>query len=199
MESLFYDINRTYEENYKRGPVGLAKLKKPFFKATKPKFKFLGFPINMPFGIPAGPLLNNLFVKAAFDFGFSVNTYKTVRGNSFPCHPFPNVLYVKTKGDFRVDKNRKAETTNKPQSKISITNSFGVPSKKPELWQKDVKKALFRARPGELLILNFMGTTKPNQTQQKFIDDFVNTAKLASKTGVRVLEVNLSCPNIGNE
>ena len=44
-----------------------------------------------------------------------------------------------------------------------------------------------------------MGTVKPNQTQEEFINDFVLAAKLAKETGARVIEANLSCPNIGNE
>ena len=44
-----------------------------------------------------------------------------------------------------------------------------------------------------------MGTVKPNQTQDEFINDYVLGAKLANETGAKVLEMNLSCPNIGNE
>src|SRR3546814_10229850 len=60
------------------------------------KYSCLGFPINFPFGIPAGPVLNSKFIKAAFEFGFSVPVYKTVRADFFPCQPYPNVMYVNT-------------------------------------------------------------------------------------------------------
>jgi len=199
MESPFYDINRTYEENYRLGPTGMASLKKPQFKKILPKFKFLRFPVNVPFGIPAGPLFNSLFVKAALDFGFSVLTYKTARSNYYPCHPFPNILYIKTKGDPRLEKNRKVEVIKKPGLKLSIANSFGVPCQRPEIWQEDVRKALSYVRKGQLLILAFMGTAKPNQTQQELVDDFALSAKMSKETKAKVLEVNLSCPNIGNE
>lgn len=199
MNAAFYDINRTFDENYKLGPIGLAKLKRPFFRAAKPKFNFLGFPVNMPFGISAGPLFNSLFVKAALDFGFSVLTYKTARSDFYPCHPFPNILYIKTKGDLRLEKNRKVEVIRKPGLKISIANSFGVPSQGPEIWQEDVKKALRFIKRGQLLILAFMGTAKPNQTQRELINDFVLAGKLSKETKAKALEVNLSCPNIGNE
>ncbi len=177
----------------------MASLKKPNLKKLKPKFEFLGLPINMPFGISAGPLFNSLFVKAALDFGFSVLTYKTARSSYFPSHPFPNILYVKTKGDLRLEKNRKVEVIKKPGSKITIANSFGVPSQGPKVWQQDVKKALSFVMDGQLLILAFMGTAKPNQTQQELVDDFVWAGKLSKETKAKVLEVNLSCPNIGNE
>ena len=49
------------------------------------------------------------------------------------------------------------------------------------------------------MVLSFMGTVKSNQTQEEFIEDYVLAAKLANETGSKVLEANLSCPNIGNE
>ena len=44
-----------------------------------------------------------------------------------------------------------------------------------------------------------MGTVVEGQTQQEFVDDYVLSARLAHETGAKVLETNLSCPNIGNE
>ena len=202
MNPLLYDINLTYEKNYDLGPVNLKKLNKPVFKKLKKKFKFLGFDVNLPFGIPAGPLLNNKFIKCAFDFGFSVVTYKTVRADNFPCHPYPNILYVDSPKELHPQENPRlnaATKTPKNFSKINITNSFGVPSKEPKAWQKDVIKAKTYEKKGQLLVLSFMGTVKKNQTQEEFIDDFAKAAKLANKTHVKVLEANLSCPNIGNE
>lgn len=202
MNAFFYDIYKTYEENYKKGPVLLKNLKKPFYNKALPKYKFLGFPINIPFGIPAGPLLNSKFVKGAFDFGFDVSTYKTVRGDIFPCHPYPNVIYVNTPKEIHPEKNPRLVRKDfdpKDSSKINITNSFGVPSKKPIVWQKDVRKAKSYEKKGKLLVLSFMGTVKKNQTQEEFVKDFAKAAKLANQTGVKALEANLSCPNIGNE
>lgn len=202
MHSLLYDIHKTYDENFRNGPVGLKKLKKPLFERKKPQYKFLGFPVSFPFGIPAGPLLNSKFIKGAFDFGFPVSTYKTVRADSFPCHPYPNVVYVNAPKEIHPQIHSRLSTQNiNPRNslKISITNSFGVPSKKPKDWQKDVEKAITYQKKGQLLILSFMGTVKKDQTQEEFIEDFTKAAKLAKQTGVRVLEANLSCPNIGNE
>lgn len=202
MHSFFYDIHRTYEENYKLGPIGLKKLKKPPFKKQKLKYSFLGFPINLPFGIPAGPLPNSKFTNAAFDFGFPVVVYKTVRSDIFPCHPYPNVAYINAPKETHPETNSRLSILNitpKNPSNISITNSFGVPSKKPKVWQRDVEKAIAYGKKGQLLVLSFMGTVKKNQTQEEFIEDFAKAAKLANQTGAKVLEVNFSCPNIGNE
>lgn len=201
MDSLFYDSYKTYDENYRLGPIGLKKLKKPLFDEKKPKYTFLGFPINFPFGIPAGPLLNSKFIKEAFDFGFPVCMYKTVRTDDFPCHPFPNVLYVNAPLKLDPQKNKRLTAVSKNGNKtlITITNSFGVPSKEPAVWQEDVKRAKSYQKKGQLLILSFMGTVKKDQIQEEFIQDFAKAAKLAKQTGVKVLEANFSCPNIGNE
>ncbi|MDP3988298.1 MAG: dihydroorotate oxidase [Candidatus Levybacteria bacterium] len=200
MKNLFYDINSSYEKNFHKGP-DLINLKKPNAEKLNKKNIFLGFKIHLPFGIPAGPLLNSKFMKFAFDFGFDVSTYKTVRSDDFPCHPFPNVLYVKAPHELHPDKDSRLRTVNKPSdmSKLNITNSFGVPSQKPAIWKKDVKKALSYVKKNQLLILSFMGTVRQNQTRDEFIQDFAKAAKLASQTGAKALEVNLSCPNLGNE
>lgn len=79
-----------------------------------------------------------------------------------------------------------------------MVGSFGVPSKDPTMWQEDVKKALSYQKKGQVLVLSFMGTVRSDQTQDEFIEDYVLAAKLSKETGVKVLEVNLSCPNIGN-
>lgn len=201
MNSVFYDMHKSYEENFNNGPIGTKKLKKPDLKFKRAKYKFLGFPINLPFGIPSGPLLNSKYVKTGFDFGFAVSTYKTVRSCPFPCHPFPNVVYVDVPEKLNPQKTQLLKVKNniKSVSELTITNSFGVPSKDPDFWQQDVKKALGYAKKGQLLILSFMGTVKKNQTQKEFIDDFAKAGMLANQTGAKALEANLSCPNIGNE
>ena len=105
----FYDVSRSYEDNYEQGPFGA------FAEALKDGngadaagttsegasegalATFLGQPVNLPFGIPAGPLLNSRFTTAAFRMGFDLATYKTVRSRAWGCNPFPNVLAVHPK------------------------------------------------------------------------------------------------------
>jgi dihydroorotate dehydrogenase len=196
----FYDPHKSYEENYDKGPFSVFSDHKIFQQKGEPQYNFLGHKVYLPFGIPAGPLLNSNFVKAAFEKGFDINVYKTVRSDFLPCHPFPNILAVDIKGDLTLEKLKNPLVANtKYQDPLSITNSFGVPSKKPEIWQQDVKKAIQYAGKGQVMILSFMGTVKKNQTQQEFIEDFILAAKLANETGAKILEANLSCPNIGNE
>ena len=81
----FYDVNRTYEDNYLQGPFGaFAEVMKGDSAAgasaqsaqttqsqsSDQAEEFLGFRVNLPFGFPAGPLLNERFTTAAFRMGF---------------------------------------------------------------------------------------------------------------------------------
>lgn len=202
MHAAFYDPTLSYEENYKKGPpINFQNISLPKRKITTTQ-KFLGFDVNIPFGIPSGPLLNSKFIQAAFSFGFDVLTYKTVRAASFPCHPFPNVLYVDAPTELHPDQTPHLigrSETDASMDMLSITNSFGVPSKDPAVWQEDVKKSLRYVGNGQMLILSFMGTVREHQTQDAFIQDFALAAKKSHETGAKVLEANLSCPNIGNE
>lgn len=97
----FYDVSRSYEDNYEQGPFGaFAEALKDGNSADAAGTTsegasegalatFLGQPVNLPFGIPAGPLLNSRFTTAAFRMGFDLATYKTVRSRAWGCNPFP--------------------------------------------------------------------------------------------------------------
>src|SRR3989344_4415392 len=200
LRAPFYDPLKSYESNYDEGPFGdFADGVKTEQKGT-PTYDFHGQKIFLPLGIPAGPLLNSAFCKAAFEKGFDIAVYKTVRSKAFQCHPFPNVLAIHPDGDLTFEELKRpliADTTY--TEPLSITNSFGVPSKPAAVWQEDAKKAVQSAGKGQVLVLSFMGTVKPNQTQQELIDDYVLAARLSNETGAHILETNLSCPNIGNE
>ncbi len=200
IQKPFYDPEKTYEENYNSGPFGIFADGKVLDEKGEPQYDFLGQKVHLPFGIPAGPLLNSKFCKAAFEKGFDICVYKTVRSDTFPCHPFPNVLAIHPKGDLTLEDLKKpliADTIY--TDPLSITNSFGVPSKPAPVWQEDVRAAVASAGRGQVLVLSFMGTVRPNQSQDEFIADYILAAKLAKETGAKVLETNLSCPNIGNE
>lgn len=196
----FYDPSKSYEENYDSGPFGAFADGEVYKQQGEPNNDFYGQKVYAPFGVPAGPLLNSAFCKAAFQKGFDVCVYKTVRSGAFPCHPFPNVLAIHPGGDLTFKKLEKPIIADTEYVEpLSITNSFGVPSKDPAIWQEDARKAIASAEKGQVLVLSFMGTVRQGQTEQEFVDDYVLAARLARETGAKILEANLSCPNIGNE
>jgi dihydroorotate dehydrogenase len=203
IQPAFYDPTKTYADNFSNGPSLLSQNIQPKSRAITKKQTFLGFEVNTPFGIPAGPLLNSQYVHEAFRFGFDVNVYKTQRSVSFHVNDFPNVLYLDIDGDLTLEKaqqplvGRKDPPNN--SQRFSITNSFGNPSKGPGFWQEDLKKALTYQGEGQLLIMSVVGTIQPGFSEEDYHNDFAKTAELANETGVKVIEVNLSCPNVANE
>ncbi len=199
-QTSFYDPSKSYEDNYDNGPFGAFANGEVFHQTGEPQFEYHGHKVYLPFGIAAGALLNSKYVKAAFEKGFDICVYKTVRSDLYPSHPFPNILSVHVDGDLTLEKlkNPLIADTNYEQP-LAITNSFNVPSKRVETWQEDMKKAKESAGKGQVLVGSFMGTVRPDQTQQEFIEDWAVAAKLTLETGVNIVEADLSCPNNGAE
>jgi dihydroorotate dehydrogenase (NAD+) catalytic subunit len=190
-----YNPLLSYEENYERGPFG--EFAKPGFpeRAGDPRFSFLGAKVRLPFGIPAGPLVNGNFVRAALDHGFDIPVYKTVRTRAYKSHPWPNVLPVHVEGDLDTGRTLVAEADYKEP--LSITNSFGVPSMSPDVWQPDLAACVAHAREGQLVVGSYQGTLPEHGGAAEYIADFRLGARLMRETGVRAVEVNFSCPNEG--
>ncbi len=191
-----YDPVKSYEENFERGPFGLFASGEVFEQDAAPAEHFLGMPVHLPFGIPAGPLLNSRFVNAALDAGFDLPVYKTVRTRRYASHAWPNVLPVAHEGDLPADA-RTLTTRGEYSGSLSITNSFGVPSFEPEFWQADIAACVAHAREGQLPIASFQGTKPEHGGFEEYIGDFALGARLLRETGIRAVEVNLSCPNEG--
>ena len=191
----FYDPKRSYQDNFEHGPFGLFADTQRISESGPPKFNFLGNAVNVPFGTPAGPLINGKFVKAALDMGFDLPVYKTVRTSRYPCHPWPNVLAVKVEGDLKTGRTLVANS--EYGEPLSITNSFGVPSYDPEFWQPDMADAVKHAGPGQVVIGSFQGTKSESGSVDSYIADFVTGARLLKETGIKIVEVNFSCPNEG--
>ena len=192
----FYNPARSYQENFDEGPFGAFAAGGEREPAGDPEHTFLGLPVGLPFGIPAGPLLNSKFVKAALDAGFDLPVYKTVRTRRVPCHPWPNVLAVHVPHDLTLDMTRLVADENYTEP-LSITNSFGVPSFDPDFWQPDIADAVSHAGAGQVVVASFQGTKAGDGNVAGYIADFVLGARLLKETGVRAVEVNLSCPNEG--
>lgn len=196
MTQPFYDPKKSYEENYKHGPFGAFAQPEKYVASGEPHQTFLGQPVYVPFGIAAGPLLNAKFVNAALDMGFDLAVYKTVRTVAVAAHQWPNIVPVQAQEHLSLAAAQAGVTVSdqyNPQA--GITNSFGVPSATWQVWQKDLAKAVQHAQKGQVVIGSFQGTRQEGMTQEAYIADFAEAARLTAETGVKVLEVNLSCPN----
>ena len=205
----FYDVSRSYEDNYRDGPFSTFAQALDCTNTSAEAHAhtgaslFMGIPVGLPFGIPAGPLLNSRFTTAAFHSGFDMAVYKTVRSRSWPCNPFPNVLSVHPQAaDGSLDPlgdepDRGILADRHYEQPVSISNSFGVPSRDPDIWQPDVRRAIEEAGDGQLLIPSFQGSRVDGMDTDAYIDDHVRTAGLVAETGAQLMEMNTSCPNEG--
>ena len=194
----WFDPEKSYDDNFAAGPAGEFGDGNAIDVPVSEKFTFFGKPLNFPIGIPAGPLLNGVFIKAALDKGFDLPVHKTVRTRPYPSHPWPNVLSVKVEGDLTFEKAKEPLlATHEYTEPLSITNSFGNPSRDPSFWQKDLAEAVTHARPGQHVLGSWEGTKWEGSTHEDYIHDWVLGAKLLKETGVSAIEANLSCPNEG--
>lgn len=190
----FYDPLKTYQQNFEQGPFGALAESQPLERSGQPAELFLDFPLYLPFGIPAGPLVNSNFTAAAFRQGFDICVYKTVRSHAKPCHPWPNVLPIEIEDKLAANSKKPVETKAKYESPLSITNSFGVPSPEPDWWQEDMAQAVKSAGKGQVMIASFQGS---GPGRAAVVADYAATAKLVAETGAKIMIANLSCPNEG--
>ncbi len=213
-----YDWHKTYDENYDAGPqcgLGEGDWKKigeyrEFLNSKLPKKKFLGFTINSTVGIAAGPLLNHKFVSHYARLGFDMPVQKTVRSTFTKVHPFPNVLMVNINHQISESEigSRTVARLDTKQERLSITNSFGMPSKSIEEWTEDFKKT--KPAEGQLKLISVVGTppsdkgkagcvscsSKNHSEFQHLAEDFAALAQLGFEAGAQAVEMNFSCPNV---
>lgn len=198
----WFDPARSYADNVARGPFGaLARPAPAHFGpastiAARPRERLFGHPVTTAFGIAAGPLPTARHCAAAFDHGFDVNVYKTVRSRAVAAHPFPNALAVRVDGDLAAQGDVTVVADSNFASATSISNSYGVPSPDPDQWQPDLAAAVDAAGEGQLLVASFQGT-RAGRDDSALVEDYAHTAGLVAATGARALEMNLSCPNEG--
>jgi dihydroorotate dehydrogenase (NAD+) catalytic subunit len=192
-----YDITKSYEWNYRNGP----RFRGPFPPPRSPSrpARLLDFELNSPIGVAAGPLLNSNWIRLYAKLGFDILSYKTVRTRMRASNPKPNCVYVDTRGALTDD--RLGETlrvSSRPPKdirEISITNSFGVPSRNPSVWQEDVQRSKRHLGRGQVLVVSTLGSSELYADAPSFIKDFARSAALAREAGADIVELDLSCPN----
>lgn len=201
--ATIFDPAKTFDDNFDNGPFPAESDREPYKNTGEPQYSFLGHKLYSPFGIAAGSLPTSKHVRYAFERGFDVVVYKTQRSVPFKVNEFPNVVYLDVDGDLTMAKAAQPlvghETTDAPLENLTITNSFGNPSRGPEYWARDMKDAIAAQGKGQLLIASVVGTIQDGFSQDDYYNDFAQAAGFAADAGVPVVEVNLSCPNVANE
>ena len=187
-----YDHLRSYEENRDEGPFFSGPV--PRRKIPSRRVRFLGFPVNSPVGIAAGPLLDSKWIALYAKLGFDILTYKTVRTREAKAHSLPNILFLKPEGQVYPGEAPLVASSERSRYPVSITNSFGMPSWDPERWIPDVRKARASLREGQLLSVSVVGSD--TSSLQALASDYARCAELAFDAGAHLIELNLSCPNV---
>ncbi len=192
-----YDINKSWDYNYDHGPRFNGS--KHLHETVKARWEFFGKKLISPLGIAAGPLPNALWIKAYAELGYGSLTQKTVRSISHHAHPAPNILLVDIKGKLSLNSAEPLVAhpeINKPDHEITITNSFGNPSRAPDVWRKETQKALKTLQAGQILGVNVYGSKFEDMSLDDLADDYGKTAKMAKDAGAEFIEANLACPNV---
>lgn len=201
--AIIFDPSKTFDDNFDHGPYPKSTDEAVYQNEGEPEYSFLGHKLYSPFGIGAGSLPTSKHIRYSFERGFDVICYKTQRSVPFPCNEFPNVVYLNIDGDLTLEKTSKplvgSLSSDKAIEELSITNSFGNPSRGPDFWVNDMKQAVAAQGKGQLLISSVVGTIQDGFSATDYYDDFAKTAALAVSAGVQAIEVNLSCPNVANE
>ncbi|MEZ5315133.1 MAG: hypothetical protein R3E91_02845 [Chlamydiales bacterium] len=192
-----YDIKKSYLENFKQGPFFKGKIPERIFPPEEKWINFLGFSIASPLGVPAGPLLNSSWVIFAATMGFDIVTYKTIRSQPHPAHPLPNMIYIDTQGVLTYkrchDSIYQSPTPPLTMHSLATTNSFGIPSQDRGFLVEDIACANAGLCSGQVMIVSVVGTPRD---QRDFFEDFVTAASIAIRGGAKIIEADLSCPNV---
>lgn len=204
MSTCIYDITASWADNVARGPQFDSPVPQRPQTHSDQWIDFLGYKVASRIGVPAGPLLDSRWTSLAASLGYDIVTYKTIRTAASAGHAPPNVLYLQADGKqlpaagdttplqaAGVEQPDEAAAT-----AVAITNSFGMPSMDAAFLMADIPAAQAALRPGQLLVVSVTGT--PNRPDGVgFAEDFVQAALLAKQAGAKVIEANLSCPNVG--
>ena len=182
-----YDILRSYDWNYENAPKRSLEIDVP---AIPGNWDFCGLSVASPLGMPAGPLLNSAWILYYAGLGFDVLTYKTVRSRYRKCFDAPNLLPVDA------SQLTGAADAVRQGSGRSWAISFGMPSKDPAVWRKDVEAARRGLRNDQALVVSVVASPEEDWSLGDIIADFVQCARWAKDAGAQAVEANLSCPNV---
>ncbi len=170
--------------------------------------KLFGLELNSPFGSPASVITSTSDrVRFLARTGCDLITYKTVRSRSKHSHPTPNILLVldrlgRLPHDAPVPPIVAADSQECDEdisSTHGVLNRYGMPSHAPEEWQSEVETSIGHLGEGQALIVSIVGTVDTGAGSDALVEDFARVAAMAYEAGARILEMNLSCPNTGND
>lgn len=179
-------MDRSYAWNYAHAPA-LPRVRRLH---PGPGARVLGFRVDSPLGVAAGPLLNARWIEGYARLGFDVLTYPTVRSHARAALSLPNLRRVENL-DRPVVSSRRASNGGEP----TLALSLGLPSMEPEVWRKDVRRARERIGAGQILVVSVVGTPEPGGDARGLVADYARCAAWAAEAGADAIEVHLAVPH----
>jgi dihydroorotate dehydrogenase len=194
-----YRIDRSFEWNWQHGPHFEGPW--PLVPET-PMKTFFGFPVRSRFGIPPSILPTSRWVSTYSRLGFDILSYKTVRSVPRFCGSPPNWAYLDEASLGASLANAELPilvTDRAPTSAARTTTggSFGLPSTAPDVWEDDIPRARAGVANGQVFIASIVGTATPESSEDAFVKDFGDLAGRVARLGAQIVEIDLSCPNVG--
>src|SRR2546425_11863824 len=190
-----YRFDRSFEWNYVHGPD----FKGPWPEVLPTPMKsFFGLPVRSRFGIPASILPNSRWLETYARLGFDILTYKSVRRVARACGTAPNWMFADDSSVAAAILDANVPVVASADAGGATTaGSFGMPSVLPEIWMAEMEKCRAALTSGQVLVASVVGTAGPDVSEEEFVADFADLAARAADAGAHILEVNLSCPNVG--
>lgn len=198
MKSNRYQTNRSYDWNYLNAPAWTPEQNEKLLRVSEnisrrpAHSKYAGLPVRRPISVAAGPLLNGHWCLAYATLGFEVVTYKTVRTVERACFPLPNLVPVADSPLQALGQSVPAQS----QMHGSWAVSFGMPSRLPADWQRDIAWTRQQLPATHRLAVSVVGTVEAGSTLQELAEDYARCACWAASAGADVIEMNFSCPNV---
>lgn len=205
-----YRVEESFEYNKKNGPFEEVEDNNPQINSLLEEYgieaDFFGYKTKLPLGVAAGPLYNIRYMESAAKDGFSVITWKTFRTEDRLAHRNTgeyvghNIIFIESERFKKEDIGKQIKGSINPiveKEKVSITNSFGMPSGSPSVWMAEIEhiEEVF-SKINKQSITSVVGSPKDGDTIEDLGRDFGVAARLAEIAGARIVEINLSCPNV---
>lgn len=187
-----YQADKSYDWNYDHPPEPVRPGRSPPPSPLPGEWDFCGLPVDSPLGVPAGPLLNGAWCLYYASLGFDVVTYKTVRSGPRECYSMPNLQPVAC-GSLSGGEDEVAAAD---RMSGSWAVSYGMPSKAPDVWRRDIERTRRDLPARQKLSVSVVGTVQAGWTIEQLADDYATCAAWAVESGADAVEMNFSCPNV---
>lgn len=208
-----YDIKKTFEYNSEKGPFEMPANKNASIKKILGTYgiqaDFFGFKTKLPLGVAPGTLHNLRYFEAAMRDGFEVLTWKTFRSVHRLAHRNNgdylghNIVFLPnepiTESAIGTRRTGTLIMPTVPQE-VSITNSVGMPSPLPVRWMSFIQQGLLLEKKyKKRAMTSVVGTAREGDDIYALARDYAFAARCAESAGERIVEINLSCPNVSGK